>query len=81
MVDIPVYAARKSKAPAPRSPCASAARWPTPQFGMTQGYAGSTRRGSSIPWGDIPGRPFLGISDSDSASILDIIVDHLAGGF
>lgn len=51
------------------------------QFGMKKGYAGTTSRGSPIPWGDIPARPFLGISDADSRSILDIIADHLAGSF
>lgn len=30
------------------------------------------------PWGDIPARPFLGLSDSDSSTILDIIADFLA---
>lgn len=43
------------------------------QFGMKQGYAGRNRRGGPIPWGDIPARPFLGISDQDEATILDII--------
>lgn len=29
------------------------------------------------PWGDIPARPFLGISDQDRANILDTISDYL----
>jgi phage virion morphogenesis protein len=29
-------------------------------------------------WGDIPARPFLGVSDSDKANILDIIGSYLA---
>ncbi|AUB83228.1 phage virion morphogenesis protein [Candidatus Thiodictyon syntrophicum] len=33
------------------------------QFGMPQGYAGRTRRGAPIPWGDIPPRPYLPIQD------------------
>lgn len=48
------------------------------QFGMPKGYAGSTKRGSPIPWGDIPARPFLGISESDTRSILDIIEEHIS---
>lgn len=51
------------------------------QFGMKKGYAGETSRGSPIPWGDIPARPFIGISDADHQHILDIIADHLAGSF
>jgi len=51
------------------------------QFGMKKGYAGSTRRGSPIPWGDIPARPFLGISDQDRTNILDTISDYLGASF
>lgn len=51
------------------------------QFGMEKGYAGSTRRGSPIPWGDIPARPFLGISEQDRIGILDQITDYLNGSF
>lgn len=46
------------------------------QFGMKKGQAGTSKRGSPIPWGDIPARAFLGVSDSDSRSILDIIEEH-----
>lgn len=46
------------------------------QFGMKKGYAGTSKHGSPIPWGDIPARAFLGVSDSDSRSILDIIEEH-----
>lgn len=48
------------------------------QFGMKKGYAGATKRGSPIPWGDIPAREFLGISDQDSQNILATISDYLA---
>lgn len=47
------------------------------QFGMPKGYAGTTERGSPIPWGDIPARPFLGISDDDRTAILDILEGYL----
>lgn len=47
------------------------------QFGMRKGYAGANRRGSPIPWGDIPARPFLGLSDQDRNNILATISDYL----
>lgn len=55
----------------------------THQFGMTKGYAGTgqykTKQGSfPIPWGNIPARPFLGISDSDETQLLKIIETHIA---
>ncbi len=43
------------------------------QFGADQGDFG---HGS--PWGDIPARPFIGISDDDQVEILDIINSYLA---
>jgi phage virion morphogenesis protein len=45
-------------------------------LGTFQGSAG-TQKGFPIPWGDIPARPFLGISDDDKASILDEIQAHI----
>lgn len=47
------------------------------QFGALKGAFGKTRRGAPIPWGDIPARPFLGISDDDAAEIIAIARDHL----
>jgi phage gpG-like protein len=47
------------------------------QFGMKKGYAGRNSKGRPIPWGDIPARPFLGISDYDKATILDFIAMNL----
>jgi len=35
--------------------------------------------GGKSPWGDIPARPFLGISNKDEDVILNIIKDHIAG--
>lgn len=49
----------------------------THQFGMPRGYAGRTKRGAPIPWGDIPARPFLGVSDEDGERILEILRDYL----
>lgn len=53
------------------------------QFGMKKGYAGTgqfkTKKGSfQIPWGNIPARPFLGISSSDQNLILKILETHIA---
>lgn len=31
-----------------------------------------------IPWGDIPARPFLGLSDTDVAGVQDIVAEYLA---
>ena len=55
----------------------------TQQFGAEQGEFGrgsfKKRNGSfPIPWGDIPARPFVGISDQDQVEILDIIRGYLA---
>jgi phage virion morphogenesis protein len=47
------------------------------QFGADKGEFGYTSRGAPIPWGDIPARPFLGISDADEQEILAIIGDHI----
>ena len=47
------------------------------QFGMVKGYAGRTSRGSPIPWGNIPPRPFLGLSAQDRDDIRDILADYL----
>jgi phage virion morphogenesis protein len=48
------------------------------QFGAKAGAFGATRRGGKIPWGDIPARPFMGISGDDRSAILDIIRKYLA---
>jgi len=45
----------------------------TQQFGAAQGAFGRTSRNGPIPWGNIPARPFLGISTEDEANILDAI--------
>ena len=48
------------------------------QFGMVKGYAGRTRRGAPIPWGNIPARPYLGLSSADESEIIRILRDYLA---
>lgn len=50
----------------------------THQRGAHQGEFGRTRRGTPIPWGDIPPRPFLGIDAGDQQAILAIISKHLS---
>jgi phage virion morphogenesis protein len=49
----------------------------TQQFGARKGQFGRTRRGAPIPWGDIPPRPFLGLSDADRTSVLQLLAAHL----
>ena len=54
------------------------------QFGARRGAFGKTRRGASIPWGNIPPRPFLPIEDGSRlpndarALVLTLLTDHLA---
>jgi phage virion morphogenesis protein len=47
------------------------------QFGAKAGAFGAYR-GRAIPWGDIPARPYLGVSAEDETEILAILADHLA---
>lgn len=47
------------------------------QFGANKGEFGANRRGRPIPWGDIPARPFLGVSDEDQRSILETLGHYL----
>ena len=54
----------------------------THQFGTERGAFGVTSRGSPIPWGDIPARPFLvdaegRLAPDDERAILDIVIDYL----
>jgi phage virion morphogenesis protein len=49
----------------------------TQQFGAKQGAFGRTKRNAPIPWGDIPARPFLGISIEDEQVIVETISDYL----
>ncbi|PZA07787.1 MULTISPECIES: phage virion morphogenesis protein [unclassified Meiothermus] len=45
----------------------------THQFGAKAGAFGRTSRGQAIPFGDIPARPFLGISREDQVEIERIL--------
>lgn len=49
----------------------------TMQGGAAKGAFGSDSRGHPIPWGYIPARVWLGISDTDDRNIIDIVDEHL----
>jgi phage virion morphogenesis protein len=49
----------------------------THQFGAAKGSFGTDKRGRPIPWGDIPARPFLGVSEADKEEILEILEEHV----
>ncbi len=51
----------------------------TQQFGAEQGAFGRDKRNHPIPWGDIPARPFLGVSDQDASKIMSIVNEYLRG--
>lgn len=48
------------------------------QFGQKRGASGTNKRGAPIPWGDIPARPYLGLSSEDESEILAIVGDYLS---
>ena len=48
------------------------------QWGAAKGAFGANRRGNPIPWGNIPARPFLGLSSADRDSILGVLGRYLA---
>lgn len=50
----------------------------THQFGAEEGAFGTTGAGRPIPWGTIPARPFLGVSDDDASEIRALVNDYLA---
>lgn len=41
------------------------------QFGARQGAFGRSKRNTPLPWGNIPARPFIGITNQDKDEILD----------
>ena len=49
----------------------------THQFGAYEGSFGYAFGGIPIPFGDIPARPFLGLSDDDEAEITALVTDYL----
>jgi phage virion morphogenesis protein len=51
----------------------------THQLGARKGQYGRTRHGTPIPWGDIPARPFLGLSRDDRRTILQVLREWVEG--
>jgi phage virion morphogenesis protein len=49
------------------------------QFGAAKGAFGNMANGSPIPWGNIPARPFLGVSAEDETGIGATVEDYLTG--
>jgi len=47
------------------------------QSGAGKGAFGTTSRGTPIPWGDIPARPYLGISGDDRRAIDELVEGEL----
>lgn len=47
------------------------------QFGMPKGYAGRNKRGAPLPWGNVPARPYLGLSADDEAETLRLLRHYL----
>lgn len=45
-----------------------------------RGAFGSTSRAAPIPWGDIPARPFLGLSGSDRDELRSILIEFIEAG-
>lgn len=51
------------------------------QNGAKQGAFGRDKRNHPLPWGDIPARVWLGLSDEDETAIIDIADEHLEQAF
>jgi phage gpG-like protein len=49
------------------------------QRGAAKGAFGRDSRNHPLPWGDIPARVWLGISEADEAAIIDIADEYLEG--
>lgn len=50
------------------------------QLGAGKGVFGTMANGSPIPWGDIPARPYLGISEGDNLAIIAALEGFLEAG-
>lgn len=49
------------------------------QFGASKGAFGQTKTGQPIPFGEIPARPFIGLSASDKAGIVEALQEWVDG--
>jgi phage gpG-like protein len=47
------------------------------QFGAGKGAFGTMSNGSPIPWGNIPARPFIGVSAEDEVNIIATLEEWL----
>lgn len=47
------------------------------QSGAAKGAFGADRHGRPVPWGNIPARVWLGLSDRDNREIVDIADDYI----
>ncbi|MEL7683248.1 phage virion morphogenesis protein [Citromicrobium bathyomarinum] len=47
------------------------------QEGAAKGAFGNDSRGNPIPWGTIPARRWLGLSEENETAIVDIVDEHL----
>lgn len=52
----------------------------TLQYGAARGKYGRTKYGVPVPWGNIPARPFLGISNDDRKLIMRILTNFVTEG-
>lgn len=46
-------------------------------FGTNKIYAAMQHFGGTTPWGDIPARPFIGLSAGDRNRAVEVLSDHL----
>ncbi|ARU30893.1 hypothetical protein CAP31_03835 [Sulfuriferula sp. AH1] len=52
-------------------------RWGSPMVQAAMQHFGGTKSKFPNLWGDIPARPFLGVSESDAVMIVDTVSDYL----
>lgn len=55
--------------------------WGSPEIysRVMQFGAGRHTLGPMSPWGDIPARPFIGISEADESALTEIVAEYLSG--
>lgn len=53
----------------------------TLHFGARKGAFGKTKTGRDLPFGDIPARPFIGLSATDQTNIAEALVEWIQGKF
>ncbi len=47
----------------------------TMQYGAKKGAFGNSPSGRPLPWGDIPARPFMGLSEQNESDIAEALVE------